>query len=105
MRALALAIVCSVLAGCVTTGSSNAQLVQPVEQGSSSSFQQFLRALAGPVEGTAWHDPQDGTPLFQQIPNWDGAAMKRCCSALNREEFLKARCDTDQPIYPRTNRC
>ena len=106
MKALALALVSTMLTGCVGAQYNSGSIVQPKEQGASSSgFTQFLRALAGPGPGLAAHDPQNGSALFEQIPNWDGAAMKVCCSALGREEFLRMRCDTDQPVYPRTNRC
>lgn len=50
-------------------------------------------------------DPPAGRALFEQIPAWDGAASKICCSALMREDYLKARCDTDRPVAPRSNRC
>ena len=50
-------------------------------------------------------DPKNGSALFEQIPNWDGAAGKICCSGLSLSEYSKARCDTDQPVAPRSNRC
>ena len=98
------ALLCLALAlgGCRATGQ---QTVQPTERTQPSGLQQFLRALAGPGPGLAAHDPQDGSALFEQIPNWDGAAMKVCCSVLGRDEWFKMKCDTDQPVYPRTNRC
>ena len=98
------ALVCLALAlgGCRAT---TQQTVQPTVRAEPSAVAQFLRALAGPGPGLAAHDPQDGSALFEQIPNWDNAAQKRCCSALGRAEYLKAKCDTDQPVYPRTNRC
>ena len=106
MKALALALVSTMLTGCVGAQYNSGSIVQPKEQGAGASgFTQFLRALAGPRPGLAAHDPQNGAQLFEQIPNWDGAAMKVCCSVLGREEFLRMRCDTDQPVYPRTNRC
>lgn len=101
MKRLALVLVCSVLTGCVTTR----QTVEPSAPGQPSSFQQFLRAAAGAGPGLAAHDPSADTPLFSQIPAWDRAAEKRCCSVLSRTEFLNARCDTDQPLGGRTNRC
>jgi len=102
MRVPALVLCCLVLTGCVAT---TAQTVQPTARTEPSGFSQFMRALAGPGPGLAAHDPSDPAALFQQIPAWDDAAQKRCCSALSRDEFIKARCDTDQPVYPRTNRC
>ena len=36
--------------------------------------------------GTAAHDPPRGRDLFEQIPNWDDAAMRRCGSHLKPEE-------------------
>ena len=103
MKRLALLLVaCStVLAGCQTT---RVQTVQPVEQSSPSGFTQFLRAAAGPGPGLAYHDPVSGD-LFSQIPAWDNAAAKRCCSVLPRTEFIALKCDTDQPLQGRTNRC
>ena len=101
MKALALVLVLALLGGCRAT---TQQTVQPQEQ-QPSAVAQFLRALAGPGPGLAAHDPQDGQALFQQIPNWDNAAEKRCCSALSRNDFIKMRCDTDEPLGGRTNRC
>jgi len=106
MKLLALALVSCLLSGCVGTQSANGQLVEPQEQSASSTgVSQFLRALAGPGPGLAAHDPPTGQQLFEQIPNWDNAAMKVCCSGLGREEWLKMRCDTDRPLQGRTNRC
>lgn len=101
MRVPALVISCVLAAGCVTTK----QTVEPQPLGQPSAFSQLLQELAGANPGLARHDPQNGEPLFQQIPAWDGAAMKRCCSVLNAQEFRKMRCDTDQPLGGRTNRC
>ena len=36
--------------------------------------------------GTAAHDPPRGRDLFEQIPNWDDAAVRRCGSHLKPEE-------------------
>ena len=36
--------------------------------------------------GTAAHDPPRGRDLFEQIPNWDDATMRRCGSHLKPEE-------------------
>ena len=36
--------------------------------------------------GTAPHDPPQGRMLFEQIPNWDDAAVRRCGSHLRPEE-------------------
>lgn len=101
MKPTALVLVCSVLlTGCVTTQ----QTVQPQQQTSTSSWAQLLRAAAGPGPGLAAHDPAQGN-LFDQIPAWDRAAEKRCCSQLPRAEFISLRCDTDRPLGGRTNRC
>ena len=101
MKSPALVLATALLTGCVTTKST----VQPVETAQSSGFQQFMRALVGPGPGLAQHDPRDGTPLFSQIPAWDDAAQRRCCSVLSRNDFILMRCDTDQPLAGRTNRC
>jgi hypothetical protein len=54
----------------------------------------------------AW-DPKGGAQLFEQLPAWDSAAERICCGALlgDREAYSRARCDTAQPIAPRSNRC
>jgi len=102
MKSLALILSTVAVTGCVTTKSTvNPQ--QPAQ--SSSSVSQFVQTLVGPGPGLAAHDPSPGTPLFSQIPAWDDAAEKRCCSVLPRDEFLKMRCDTNQPLGHRTNRC
>ena len=36
--------------------------------------------------GTAAHDPPRGRDLFEQIPNWDDAAVRRCGSHLKPED-------------------
>ena len=36
--------------------------------------------------GTAPHDPPQGRMLFEQIPNWDDATIRRCGSHLKPEE-------------------
>jgi hypothetical protein len=100
VKSLALVLVLALLGGCRAT---TQQTVQPSEQ-QPSSFSLFMRSLAGPGPGLAAHDPRSGQ-LFDQIPNWDDAAQKRCCSALSRNDFIKMRCDTDQPLEGRTNRC
>ena len=109
MKALALALATTLLTGCLATtgtGTQTTQTVQPQSQSEPGAVRQFLRALAGPGPGLAQHDPRDPSMLFQQIPNWDNAAQLRCCSAItDRGEWMAARCDTDQPVYPRTNRC
>ena len=101
MKSLALVLTLALLGGCRATTQNT---VQPSEH-QPSGFQQFMRALTGPGPGLAAHDPPAGTPLFQQIPSWDDAAQRRCCSALSKNDFIKARCDTDRPVPPRTNRC
>jgi hypothetical protein len=52
-------------------------------------------------------DPKGGAQLFEQLPAWDRAAEKICCGALlgDRAAYRAARCDTAQPIPPRSNRC
>lgn len=105
MKLTALALVSILLSGCVGAQYNSGQIVQPQEQAAEGGgFSKFLRALAGPGPGLAAHDPPSGQ-LFEQIPNWDGAAGKICCSALGRDEWFKARCDTDRPVAPRSNRC
>ena len=37
--------------------------------------------------GTAPHDPPRGRDLFEQIPNWDDAAVRRCGSHLRPEDI------------------
>ena len=37
--------------------------------------------------GTAPHDPAQGRQLFEQIPNWDDAAYRRCGSHLRPEDI------------------
>ena len=37
--------------------------------------------------GTAAHDPPRGRDLFEQIPNWDDAAVRRCGSHLRPEDI------------------
>lgn len=92
-----------------STGVLAQNTVQPTDlntSATSSALQQFYRTLAHgfrPLDAP-W-DPRGGAQLFDQIPNWDNAAEKRCCSGLRREEFLKMACDTDQPRGGRTNRC
>jgi hypothetical protein len=103
VKTLALALAATLLTGCVAT---TQQSVQPSSRSEPSGFAQFLRALAGPGPGLAAHDPSDPSMMFQQIPNWDNAALLRCCSAITDvNEWRQARCDTDQPVPPRTNRC
>ena len=45
--------------------------------------------------GTAPHDPPQGRMLFEQIPNWDDAAVRRCGAHLR----------PDQRLPGMTNRC
>ena len=37
--------------------------------------------------GTAPHDPPQGRMLFEQIPPWDDAAVRRCGSHLPRDQM------------------
>lgn len=60
--------------------------------------------LARDPRDAPW-DPPAGRQLFEQIPAWDRAAERICCSALRRDDYLRARCDTDRPVPPRSNRC
>ena len=70
-----------------------------------------LFVVAANLTGCAWTydtrpwDPPPNQSLFNQIPAWDNAAEKTCCSSLSRDDFIKARCATSRPIPPRTNRC
>lgn len=53
-------------------------------------------------------DPRAGQgQLFDQIPAWDNAAERICCSGLlgDRAAWEAARCDTAEPVPPRSNRC
>lgn len=106
MKLPALLLVSCMLAGCAGTTPAT-ETVQPQQQSSSGSsgWAQLLRAAAGPGPGLAAHDPAPDTPLFSQIPSWNDAAQRRCCSVLPRAEFIQARCDTDAPLGGRTNRC
>ena len=38
------------------------------------------------AQGTAAHDPPRGRALFEQIPNWDDAAHRRCGAHLRPED-------------------
>lgn len=40
-------------------------------------------ALVKDPRDAPW-DPPAGRQLFEQIPNWDGAALKVCCGHLDR---------------------
>ena len=60
--------------------------------------------LARDPRDAHWDPPPDRL-LFEQLPAWKGGAHKVCCSALLKADYLKARCDTDRPVAPRTNRC
>jgi hypothetical protein len=87
--------------------SSAQDLVVPQQYSTEedSTAQRILRMLAGAEDGQRSYDPKGGANLFDQIPAWDGAALKVCCSAVTGAEWTKARCDTDTPVPPRTNRC
>ena len=66
-----------------------------------------IEELSRDPRDAAW-DPRPGQgQLIDQIPNWDNAATRICCSALlgDREAYFKARCDTAEPVPPRSNRC
>ncbi len=45
------------------------------------------RAKLFRAQGTAPHDPPRGRDLFEQIPNWDDAAVRRCGSHLRQDEM------------------
>ena len=62
---LLLALVAANTAGCAA--SDRARLLRPA--------------------GTAPHDPPRGRDLFEQIPNWDDAAIRRCGSHLRPEDI------------------
>lgn len=72
----------------------------------ASALAQFYTALARGLRprDRPW-DPRGGQQLFDQIPNWDRAAEKRCCSGLSRVQWHQMACDTDSPLGGRTNRC
>ena len=44
------------------------------------------RAKLFRAQGTAPHDPPQGRMLFEQLPNWDDAAQRRCGSHLRPED-------------------
>lgn len=44
------------------------------------------RARLFRAQGTAPHDPPRGRDLFEQIPNWDDAAVRRCGAHLRQDE-------------------
>ena len=39
------------------------------------------------AQGTAPHDPPQGRALFEQIPNWDDAAHRRCGAHLRPDQM------------------
>jgi hypothetical protein len=45
------------------------------------------RSVLFRAQGTAAHDPPAGRALFEQIPNWDDAAVRRCGSHLRYEDM------------------
>jgi hypothetical protein len=45
------------------------------------------RSVLFRAQGTAAHDPPRGRDLFEQIPNWDDAAVRRCGSHLRPEDM------------------
>jgi hypothetical protein len=45
------------------------------------------RAKLFRVQGTAPHDPPAGRMLFEQIPYWDDAAIRRCGSHLTPDQM------------------
>jgi len=52
----------------------------------STGCAQQDRAKLFRAQGTAPHDPPRGRDLFEQIPNWDDAAYRRCGSHLRLDE-------------------
>ena len=44
------------------------------------------RAIFRP-QGTAPHDPAQGRQLFEQLPNWDDAAVRRCGGHLRPDQM------------------
>ena len=108
MKRLAEFVLC--LAAVTTAAPTAAQTtVQPTDLQRStdaSALAQFYTALAQGLRpmDRPW-DPKGGSQLFDQIPNWDNAAQKRCCSGLSRVEWFQMACDTDSPRGGRTNRC
>ena len=63
LKSLSLAVVVSVLAGCGTVGAE----------------------LARDRRDAPW-DPPPGRSLFEQLPNWDGEALRRCGAHLRPEQ-------------------
>jgi hypothetical protein len=45
------------------------------------------RAKLFRAQGTAPHDPPAGRALFEQIPNWDDAAHRRCGAHLTPDQM------------------
>ena len=45
------------------------------------------RAKVFRAQGTAAHDPARGRDLFEQLPNWDDAAQRRCGGHLKPEDM------------------
>ena len=45
------------------------------------------RAKLFRAQGQAPHDPPRGRDLFEQIPNWDDAAVRRCGAHLPRDQM------------------
>ena len=39
------------------------------------------------AQGQAPHDPPPGRALFEQIPNWDDAAVRRCGAHLRPDQM------------------
>lgn len=106
MKRLAQFVLC--LAAAVAVPAAAQTTVEPTDLQRSteaSALAEFYTALARGLRpmDRPW-DPR-GAQLFDQLPNWDTAAEKRCCSGLNRVEFMRMACDTDSPRGGRTNRC
>jgi hypothetical protein len=67
---------------------------------------EVVREIQRDPRDAPW-DPPAGRQLFEQLPAWDNAAERICCGALlgDPAAYRAARCDTAQPIAPRSNRC
>jgi len=75
-------------------------------QGCAGIGSALWEELSRDPRDAAW-DPRGGAQLFEQLPAWDDAAGKICCGGLlgDMEAYRRARCDTAEPVPPRSNRC
>ena len=107
MKLLAQVLLCLAAAAAVPVAAQTSVAPRDLQRSTdASALAQFYTALARgfrPLD-RPW-DPKGGAQLTDQIPNWDRAAEKRCCSGLTRVEWFQMACDTDSPRGGRTNRC